>query len=177
MKKFTLKNSYLLIAAFVSIVLLASCSNDDDNNPEYAGTWVTTFTSTEDGNSIQIKDVMTLTQSGFSDLYQVYNPTTSKYTDYIKLSGSLAVSGSTMTVKATEIGVSSFDLTTGYPTGTITSYKEGSSQFESLFTLTGQAKTFKSEYSISGNKLTLKTDNNNDGDYTDANETTVYTRE
>jgi hypothetical protein len=120
---------------------------------------------------------MTLSKSGFSDLYQVYNPLTGKYTDYIKLGGLLSVSGSTMTIKATEIGVSSFDLVTGYPTGSITTYKEGSSQFESLFSVSGQAKTQKSEYSIEGNKLTVKTDNNNDGDYTDADETTVYTRQ
>jgi hypothetical protein len=123
-----------------------------------------------------MKDVMTLSESGFSDLYQVYNPRTNKYTDYIKIGGLLSVSGSTMTIKATEIGVSTFDLTTGYPTGSITTYKEGSSQFESLFTLSGQAKTQKSEYSIEGNKLTVKTDNNNDGDYTDADEIIVYTR-
>jgi hypothetical protein len=124
-----------------------------------------------------MKDVMTLSESGFSDLYQYYNPTTNKYIDYLKLGGLLSVSGSSMTIKATEIGVSSFDMMTGLPTGSITVYKEGSSQFENVFSQSGQPRTQKAEYSITGNKMTVKTDNNNDGDYTDEDETTVYTRQ
>ena len=51
------------------------------------------------------------------------------------------------------------------------------SQFSSLLSQSGMEKTFKSEYSISANNLTLKTDINKDGDYNDENEVTIYTKQ
>ena len=170
-----LSKSFLLISVFV--ILFSSCKKNDEVNPDYVGTWSAIETMTESGVSMQYKDIITFSKGGFNDLGQLYDASTSKYIDYVKLNGTISVSGTTMNVKITEIGVSSFDMISGKPTGTIVTYKEGSSQYESLFTTTGQPKSFKSEYSVSGNKMTIKTDNNNDGDYTDANETTIYTKQ
>jgi hypothetical protein len=166
----------VILMITVPVIMLSSCSKNDEVNADYIGTWSAAVTVSESGNSLQCKDKITFTQSGFSDLLQLRDPSTGKYIDYMKLNGAMNVSGNAMNIKVTEIGVSSFDVT-GYPTGSIIMYKEGSSIFTSLFEQTGQPQTFKSVYEISGSKLTLKTDNNNDGDYTDAGETTVYTKE
>jgi hypothetical protein len=169
-----LNKSGLLIFTFV--ILFSSCRKDTVN-PDYVGKWSAIEIFTENGVSIQYKDIMTFSTGGFNDLGQLYDASTSKFIDYIELNGTISVSGTTMSVMITEIGFSSFDMISGKPTGTIVSYKEGSSQFESLITQSGQPKSFTSEYSVSGNEMTIKTDNNNDGDYTDLNETIVYTKQ
>jgi hypothetical protein len=169
-------NSVLLLS--VIIVLFSSCNKKDNElNPDYVGTWMALQTITQDGVSIQFKDLMTFSKDGFSDLGQVYDVITSKYIDYVKLNGTMSVSGDVMNINITEIGVSSFDPISGAPTGIISMYKEGTSQYDLIFTQTGQPKTFKSEFSVAGTVLTLKTDNNNDGDFTDINETTFYTKQ
>jgi hypothetical protein len=177
MRKFEMKRgckALLMIA--VPVIMLSSCSKDDEVSADYMGTWSAVVTVSESGNSIQCKDKFTFTQSGFSDLLQLRDPSTGKYIDYMKLNGSMTVSGNALNMKVTEIGVSTFDVA-GYPTGSIIMYKEGSSVFTSLFSQTGQSQNVKSVYEVSGSKMTLKTDNNNDGDYTDDGETTVYTKE
>lgn len=165
---------FLLIA--MPVIVLWSCKNNEEVNADYVGTWSAQVTVADDANSIQCKDKITFTPSGFSDLIQVYNPSTDKYIDYQKLNGTMSVNNSILNLKVSEIGISTFDVT-GYPTGSIIMYKEGSNVFDLLFLQTDKTPTFKSEYSVSGNQLTLKTDNNLDGDYTDAGETTVYTKE
>jgi hypothetical protein len=164
---------FLLISVFI---LLLSCDKGDDVNPDYVGTWSAFEVVTEDGITLNIKDIMTFTKEGFSDLGQIYYASASKYIDFIKMNGTISVSGNIMNVKITEIGVSLIDMT-GMPTGTIVTYKEGSSQYDKLLVQTGQPKSFKSEYVVLGNKMTIKTDSNNDGDYTDAYETTVYIKQ
>jgi hypothetical protein len=171
-----LSKSVLLLSLIV--VLFSSCNKKDNElNPDYVGTWMALQTITQDGYSIQFKDIMTFTKDGFSDLGQVYDVTTSKFIDYVKLNGTLSVSAAVMNINITEIGISSFDPISGAPTGMITMYKEGTSQYDLIFTQTGQPKTFKSEFSVDGTILTLKTDNNNDGDFTDINETSLYTKQ
>lgn len=169
-----LSKSFLLM--FLFVILFSSCKKDEVD-PDYVGTWSATGTLTEDGISTQIKDNMIFSRSGFTELVQVYDATTSKYIDYIKLIGTLTVTATTMNITVTEIGISSFDIISGKPTGTIATYKDGTSQFNTLFAQTGLSKTFKSEYSVSGNQITIKTDNNNDGDYLDVDEVSVYTKE
>jgi hypothetical protein len=92
------------------------------------------------------------------------------------MNGTISVSGNIMNFKITEIGVSSVDFNS-MPTGTIVTYKEGSGQYNKLFDQLGQPKSFNSEYVVIGNKMTIKTDNNHDGDCTDANETSVYIKQ
>lgn len=167
--------SVLLFSTLV--VLFTSCKKDDEINPDYVGSWATIETMSLDGIPTQFKDIMTFSKSGFNDLGQIYDESTSKYIDFIKLNGTISVSGTTMNVKITSIGVSTFDMITRQFTGTIVMNKEGSSVFNNLLTETDQPKSFVSEYSVSGNTMTIKTDNNNDGDYTDADETTVYTKQ
>jgi hypothetical protein len=170
------RKSALLLSLF--IVVFSSCSKkDNEPNPDYVGTWVALQTITQDGETMQFKDIMTFTKDGFNDRGQVYDVSTSKYIDYVKLNGTMTISGAVMNISITEIGVSSVDPISGAPTGIIVMYKEGTSQYDLIFSQTGQPKTFISEFSVDGPILTLKTDNNDDGDYTDINETTFYTKQ
>ena len=166
--------SILVISLFT--VMLSSCKKDE-KNPEYVGTWVNTQAVFSGDAIYQIKDIMTFTKDGYDDLGQILDETTNTYIDYFRLIGSLTVSETIMNVHITEVGISTIDGITGKPTGTIVTYKEGTTQFESIFSQTGQAKSFGFEYSISENTMTVYSDNNADGDYADDGEALVYTRQ
>ncbi len=167
------------LAALLSVLIIisSSCKKDDEVTPDFVGTWVATESIPLATGFTAIKEVITFSEDSFIDLIQMPGESSDKWIDYVSMKGSIAVNGNLITATVTELGISSFNMVTGMPTGTITSYKAGSAEFETLLSQTEQSKTFKSEYSIEGDKLTLKTDNNNDGDYLDANETNVYTRQ
>ena len=56
-------------------------------------------------------------------------------------------------------------------------YPVGSSEFQTYLTVNGFTLSYISKYSVSGNKLTIMTDNNGDGLYTGTDETKVYTKQ
>lgn len=170
-----LSRSVLVISLFT--VLFSSCKKDDEVNPEYVGTWVATQAVFDEDIILQVRDVMTFTKDSFTDLGQLFDESTSSYIDYIKLIGTLVVEESIMNIDITEVGLSTFDMISGKPTGTIVMYKEGTSQFDNIFSQTGQSQSFGFEYSISGNTMTVYSDNNSDGDYNDDEEAIVYTKE
>ena len=158
------------IMLIAMIIVVASCSKDDGVAPDYVGTWVSD--SSVDG--LTAKESIVLTSNSFSDLYQVNTGTA--WVDYMLVKGSISVNKQLMTIVLTEIGLA-FDSETGDPTGTMVTYKAGTDFFDLILQESGQAPTFKSEYSVSGNTLTLKTDNNEDGDYLDEGETVTYTKQ
>jgi hypothetical protein len=161
---FSIKSFFLLAAI---ILFVSSCSKDDTVNPDYVGTWSNT---TADGG-IQIKENMTFTKDGFTYLTQRNDPTINKWVDIIKATATISVTGSTMAITYTGLGIS-----TDY-TVPVTMYKTGSSDFQSLMTDNGIPLTFSSKFSVVGNKLTFMTDLNNNGNYTDSGETIVYTKQ
>lgn len=172
------------IATFLAIILIfsTSCKKDepatpivDPNTPDYVGTWIAIEPISTDYGDISMKDIMTFTETSFTNLGQLQILSNS-WLDYVSMKGSILVNGNKMTVTITDLGLTSLN-SLGMPTGEIASFKAGSAEFDALILESGQAKTFISEYSVSGNQLTLKTDNNEDGDYLDANETTLYTKQ
>jgi hypothetical protein len=72
-----LSKYFLLTSVF--ILLLSSCEKDDDVNPDYIGTWSAFEIVTEYGITLNIKDIITFTKEGFSDLGQIYYFSESKY--------------------------------------------------------------------------------------------------
>jgi hypothetical protein len=170
-KSISIRKSILFFSFLVFV--LSSCSKDDTVNPEYVGTWSATMVS----SGMQIKDNMTFTKDGFSEVGQLYNASTSKWINYMKSTGSISINGTTMTVTYKGIGISAVDPISGYPTGSIIMYGSSSTEFQSILSSSGQAITFDSKFSVSGNKLTLMTDNNGNGIYTDPGETTEYTKQ
>jgi hypothetical protein len=127
------------------------------------------------GEITPVMDVMSFTERSFFDALQLKLPD-DQWTDYISMRGSVSVQGNKMSLAITEAGIYAFDLETGLPTGVVTRYKAGSAELDLLLSVSGQPKAFESEYSVSGNKLTLVTDYNVNGVFGDEFETTVYTR-
>jgi len=168
----------LKLATFMALVLIfgTSCNDDDPVLPDYAGTWSTIDVLTTEEGSVQVKDIMTFTENSFSDLSQ-FQISSNTWTNMFSMGGTMVVTGDIMTVTITEIGVTSFSGVKGLPTGVITSYKKGTPEFDELITDNDQPKTFDSKFTISGNKMTLQTDHNGDGDYLDEYETSVYTKQ
>jgi len=152
----------------VLVLLFSSCSKDDAVGPDYVGSW--SSTSTQSGMSI--KDNITFTKDGVTQLSQMSIPTTNIWIDFLKTTATISVNGSTMTTTFTGIGMipdSNGSITILYPVG--------SSDFQNYLTVNGFTLSYISKYSVSGNKLTIMTDNNGDGLYTGTDETIVYTKQ
>lgn len=182
MKNFNI-NEFCYVAAFMTLVLIfsSSCKKDapeNSNAPNYVGTWIYTGPiSEEEFGDLLFKDIMTLSANSFTDLMQVQLSTDS-WVDFFYLKGSMSVKANIMSFTVAEIGFTSLDELTEFPTGVMTSYNTGSTEFNELLSDLGHSnKTFISEFSVSGNQLTLMTDKNEDGDYLDLGETTVYTKQ
>lgn len=178
MKYLKLRELFKLAIVLVTLVVFcSSCKKDDEVASDYVGTWIAMESIPTASGYTAFRDVMTFSENSVIDLMQIPGESTDDWIDYMNLKGSISVSGNLMTVTIAEIGISSVNAITGMPTGTIISYKEGSAEFETILSQAEQPRTFESEYSVSGDKLTLKTDNNNDGDYLDEDEVTVYTKQ
>lgn len=165
-----------LVALIVLLVIFcSSCGDDDPVLPDYTGTWMATATiATEDGN-FEGKQILTLTDNSFSDLAQIHLGTA--WVDMVIMKGSVSVTGNRITRTVKELGTTTYNMATNLPTGVIVTSKEGDEDFNAMLQLYGLDKTFTEELSVSGNQLTLKSDDNHDGDYLDDMETTVFTRQ
>jgi hypothetical protein len=166
-------NNFLFV--FALIVFLQSCKKDYD--PDLIGTWIAEETVPLNGYPTKVKDVITFSKNRFTDLIQIYIPSLGNYYDYKKLSGSISITGSTMYLALYEIGFMSYPATDGNPPGPLTFQKKGDLQFYYNTTHGVYKEFFNAVYTLSGNKLTIMSDNNSDGDYSDPLETTVYTRQ
>lgn len=160
----------------ILIVFSSSCKAKDPVLLDYVGTWVAVeYRATPDGFS-WFKNNWTFTETTFSELMQI-QLSTDKWVDYSSMKGSMTVNGKLMNFSITEVGYPSFDALTGLPTGEIKRYGVGSDIFEHYLLDIENSIKVNSEWSVSGNYLTNKTDYNFDGDYLDSGETTVYTRQ
>ena len=179
MRNFKLIGFYK-VATLLAVLFIFSSSckkdkqKDDKVNPDYVGTWTAMSSISTDYGDTSLKDLMTLTETSFTDLRQIQFM--NAWLDFTSMKGTLSVNGNLININIAEAGTS-FDMATGIPSGTIKTYKAGTPEFDKLLSQAKLSKTFKSEYSVAGNKLTLKTDYNEDGDYLDELETTVYTRQ
>ena len=152
----------------VLVLLFSSCSKDDAVGPDYVGSWSSTTTQ----SGMSIKDNITFTKDGVTQLSQMSIPTTNIWIDFLKATATISVNGSTMTTTFTGIGMipdSNGSITILYPVG--------SSDFQTYLTVNGFTLSYNSKYSVSGNKLTIMNDNNGDGLYTGTDETKVYTKQ
>lgn len=172
------KEIYRLAIVFILFIIFSSsCKKEVEVLPDYVGTWSVVENIPLAAGFTSIREVITFSADSVIDLMQIPRSSIDNWADYMNLKGSISVNGNIMTVNITEIGMSSLDPITRMPTGTLISYKETGPEFESILAAGEQPKVFETEYTVSGNKLTLKTDNNNDGDYLDADEITVYTKQ
>ncbi len=168
------------IVIFVIFAIVSACKKDDgDDTPahDYVGTWVVTGNVTNDEVTFEMKDIMTFTEGTFTEIMQIKNPATSQWINYLGMKGTMTVNGKAMNINVNEAGISTIDPVSGVPSGTITYYKNNRNEFTQFMELLEMPATFQSEYEVSGNKLTFKTDYNADSDYNDEDEVSVYTRQ
>ena len=173
-----LKNKWVSTLMFLLVLSAAftSCKKDETTVPEadYVGKWTSdAIASDTQGDH---KDNLTLTKNTFEDVIQT-KVSSGTYVNSIIVKGTMTVTNNTMNVHVSEIGISDINDQSGEFTGNVTTYKEGSLFYGLIMDQVGQDADFQSEYAVSSNKLTLKTDMNNDGDFLDSNETTTYSRQ
>jgi hypothetical protein len=167
---------FLAAASILSLTFYACDKDDDDKDPAYVGVWSRTETIYIDTLTLDFKDVLTLTKNTFTDIGKVQNPDTDEWIDLMGMKGTLSASGNNLDVSLTEIGLSDFD-TEGIPTGDIVYYNTQDEEFDALLYELDQEGNFDAAYSVAGNQLTIKIDDNNDGDVLDDGETQVFTKE
>jgi len=176
MKKYF--SSFVLFASlFLPAMLgLFSCSNKD-NNPPYVGNWLM-YGNTSRGDSVYLtKALLTLNVSNFGYIQQIRNNATGAWLNYVGQTGYLAVTGNSLKIQFTSLGIAPIDSLTGYPNGIITYYGPSDSTFTTLLNSIGGNVDLNGSYSISGNELTLKIDLNNNGSTNDPGETSIYIRQ
>jgi hypothetical protein len=166
MKKFKL----FLPAVVLAILFFSSCEKDDA--PDYVGTWVTTESMDMGESSLEFKETLTLKEGSFNSLIQM--GAEGQYVDFMGVKGSLDVSGQSVTMTITSVGM--VDMTDPNASG-LTWYEEGTDDFDSMIkeSMEMDSNSMTGEYAVDGNKLTLKSDVNGDGTYSD-DEITVYTK-
>jgi hypothetical protein len=168
--------SLLFTALCMVIFFITACEKEEDV-PDYVGTWIATGSFTEEEVTLEMKDILTLKTSSLTEVLQIKNPLTDNWLDYLGLKGSLTVSDNTMSIVLNELGMSSFDMMTGMPTGNITYYSKEQNEFDQLISESGMPETYSAQFSVSGGSLTFKVDINEDGDFDDEGEVTIYTKQ
>lgn len=176
MKTKEILNSTKLVTILLLVFIFSYACKKDEINPDYLGAWAVTGTIRLD-TIMEAKDIMTFSDNSFSDIMQIKYPKTNKWIDYSGLKGSMSVNGDTMNLEIKEVGLSTWDIISGVYTGNIVYYNDSQSQFLSYLSISHMEKTSKAEYSISENNLTLKTDKNKDGDYSEIGEVTIYSKQ
>jgi hypothetical protein len=169
------------ILALVSTAVLSvsSCKKDDDKDStptDFLGTWVTEQTVPTDLGDIQVRDIITFTPADFSEVAKVLDESTNEWIDFIGRKGKIVVRKGSMDVTLTEAGTSELDEN-GNPTGVITYYKEGTTEFTQILQFMEMEKQYKALYTVSGSSMTLKADNNNNGSYDDEDEVHVFEKQ
>lgn len=172
-----LKNKWIgtFIILLVTTAAFTACTKDENvaQNADYEGKWSSdVITSDTQGDS---KHNLTLTKNTFEDIIQT-QVSSGAWVNSIILRGTMTATNNVMNVHVGEVGVSDTNDQSEF-TGNVTTYKEGTLFYGLIIDKVGKDADFQSEYTVSSNKLILKTDLNSDGDYTDVNETTNYTRQ
>lgn len=148
-----IKNLFLIVAA-VCLVTFSSCSKKD-SSPDYAGTWTNSTTQL----GMTVKAVLTLTEGSYSVSSQLGSGST--FAELGGAKGTLSVSGATMTIKATSVGV------LNSTSQKVEWFSEGTTQFKAQYpTTASQTKTCT--YKVSGNSITFT--------YTDGTASQTYTK-
>ncbi len=180
MKTLKFSNRFNLILLSAAILLaFTSCEKDDpvEIPAEYVGIWVTEKTVAPEDGGFTVKDIINFSKNSFTEVAKVKEDDTDTWVDLIGRKGTFTVSNGEMSISITEAGMTSVDPASGDPTGTITYYKTGTTEFNNILTEMEMKQNYNALYSISNNSMTLKADNNDNGSYDDEDEVNVFTKQ
>lgn len=171
--------NFMLLSATI-LLAFTSCKKDEvvvEKAVDYVGVWVMEKTYAPEDGGFTIKDVVNFSEHSFTEVAKVKDDNTNSWIDLVGRKGTFTVLNGEMNISLTEAGTTSVDPVSGGPTGNITYYKEGTTEFSSLLTELEMAKNYKALYTVSNNSMTLKADNNNNGSYDDLDEINTYTKQ
>ena len=155
-----------LIYILLGLIIIGGIACNEEDEPEYVGSWVTT----QQTLCGEAQNKLTLTESNFTVIVS-QKISTNLYIDVAGIKGGLAVTENNVVL--TPSAVASIDSTGS--TGLVW-YEKGSDEYNAInddfFEIPDNVT---GEYEINGDELTMKMDNNGDGEY-GTDEILVYTR-
>jgi hypothetical protein len=171
------KNAFILRLLFAvsitaSLAFLNSCGKEEDD-PPYVGTWAAIGEISDSSGTLEVKGEVTFTKNTYKNILYIKDPTSQKWIALQGMKGSFSLSGSKMSLNFTSIGLSTYNIISGLPTGNIQYYEKGTQNFNTLLEQSGFPAFIKCEYEVTGNTLTLLMDLNGDFTY----EVFIYTRQ
>ena len=157
--------SWMVVSmAFLLLLPFGSCKIDDAH-AAYEGTWERTVDNS-DGIG---KQVLTINPSSFSMTMKV--GILNLWLDVSTIEGTYTVNGDFFDLTVTRIGVPSEDYKT------MTYYTKADAQWATMLADVAEIdENFRAKFSVSGNQLTVITDDNNDGTYDPIEEGEVFTK-
>lgn len=179
-KKFFISARVIVFSVFV-LSVMESCKKDEKaDNPgvfsDYTGTWVTEKTFDLEDGSYVIRDVVVFTADHFTEVAKMKNPQ-GEWIDITGRKGTITANAGVFNVTLTEAGCTTYDEETSMPTGIINYYDAGTPEFNQVLTEMEMMQNYQALYAVSGNTLTLKTDDNQNGSYDDQDEVVVFTKQ
>ncbi len=171
--------NFMLLSATI-LLSFTSCKKDEvvvEKPVDYVGVWVMEKTYAPEDGGFTIKDVVNFSKNSFTEVAKVKDDNTNSWIDLVGRKGTFTVLNGEMNISLTEAGTTSVDPVSGGPTGNITFYKAGTTEFSDLLTELEMAKDYKALYTVSNTSMTLKADNNNNGSYDDQDEINTYTKQ
>ncbi len=178
-RKYTNRINSILLGAAILLAFTA-CKKDEavDEKPvDYVGVWVTEKSYAPEDGGFTIKDVINLSKNSFTEVAKIKDDNSGSWIDMVGRKGTFTVSNGAMNISITEAGMTTVDPVSGGPTGNITYYSEGTTEFSNILNEMEMKQNYSALYSISNNSMTLKADNNDNGSYDDADEVNVYTKQ
>lgn len=168
-KQFTIK--WLSVALIMCLMFsVNSCRNDDDNDviitSPYVGTWERIDSSDEGA----VKQVLVITASTFKMTMKLYIE--DEWVDIMVVEGSYSVSGDIFTLILTRLGMIADEETL-----VMVYYTPDDPEWDMLLDDDFELEdSFKAKFIVSGNKLTIITDDNGDGIFDPVEESETFTR-
>lgn len=166
---------------FLAVVVLISWAlqgcEKEEYVPDYVGTWVSEQDLTKQGGSPAVRDMLDFSEGSFTNLGQVKDIKNDKWLDFIGVKGRIIIKNDVMQVEVLEMGISKIDVFSGLPTGLIHYYRPDQAEFTTIINKSHLSTSYQSNFLVTGNKLTLQTDKNNDGDFADQGEITTFVKQ
>ena len=146
---------------------LGSCSSDDDDDDAgFIGTWERMESGDQD---VEMKQVLVITATTFEVKMQM--ELLAQWLDFMVIKGTYTAEGDIMSMTVTQVGLIKEDLSG------LQYFSPSDPEWDAI--LAGEVEmpeSFDAKYSVSGDKLTIIFDDNEDGIYDPVEEGVVFTR-
>lgn len=161
----------LIIALSVLVTLVIPSCELQKDDPSYVGTWIFSEQITANDIIYNTTRTLTLSKTGYEELYVISRENSSTLTGIIATRGSLLLTHLNITFFLKELGSCKEDES-GICTGTVTWYDEGTAYWSENIPYFEVA--VKAEFKADGSSLSLTRDLNDDGDNLDTGEDIVF---